>query len=218
MAVRLPEEREGRIMTLGFMKWLSPEMKKMNVSYLATVSVLLLMWGAVFSGIAWGADNATADGFVGVPWGAGRSQVASIMKEKGFALVTNKVKDLYDAEIYRGAFADQPADLYFNYNRRDYFNDGWALLLNFQGQGLDVALSGYYNIMPLFKAKYGPFDTEASGEEVRVSTWKTVPTKKGTGSGVVEIKVQGGRVPDFLNNQKLHGVWIQYRYRSTKDI
>ena len=110
MVVRFPKEREGRMMKLVIMNLLRPEMKKANMSYLATVSVLLLMWGTMFSGIAWGADNATADGFVGVPWGAGRSQVASIMKEKGFTIITNKAKDLYDAEIYRGAFADQPAD------------------------------------------------------------------------------------------------------------
>ena len=205
-------------MKLVIMNLLRPEMKKANMSYLATVSVLLLMWGTMFSGIAWGADNATADGFVGVPWGAGRSQVASIMKEKGFKLITGKVKDLYDAEVYRGTFAEQPADLYFNYNGRDYFNDGWALLLNFQGQGIEVAMSGYGSIMPLFRSKYGACDKETANEFVRLCNWETIPAKKGPGSGVVEIKVQGGRVPDFLYNQKLHGVWIQYRYRSTKDI
>lgn len=193
-------------------------MKEMKAFCLATVPVLLLMWGAVFSGIAWGAEQAAADGFVGVPWGAGRPQVASIMKERGFKLVTGKVKDLYDAEVYRGTFADQPADLYFNYNRRDFFDSGWALLLNYQGQGIEVALSGYNSIMPLFKSKYGACDKEMAGEEVSLCHWDTVPAKKGPGSGVVEIKVQGGRVPDFLYNQKLHGVWIQYRYRSTKDI
>lgn len=204
------------------MKLLSVEvekkMTKMKVFYQVAASVLLLIWGAMFSGITWGAEKATADGFVGVPWGAGRSQVASIMKEKGFTLITNKVKDLYDAELYRGAFADQPANLYFNYNGKEFFDSGWAFLLNFQGQGLDVAMSGYYNIMPLLKTKYGACDKEIAGEQFRACNWNTVPTKKGASSGVVEIKVQGGIVPDYLNNQKIHGVWIQYRYRSMKDI
>jgi len=190
----------------------------MKVFRKITASVLLLIWCAMFSGIAWSTEKATADGFVGVPWGAGRSQVASIMKEKGFTIITSKARALYDAEIYRGTFADQPADLYFHYNARDVFDSGWAFLISVQGQGLDVALSGYYSIMPLLKAKYGPFDKEIAGEQFRVSTWNSVPTKKGAGSGVVEIKVQGGRVPDYLNNQEMHGVWIQYRYRSTDDI
>jgi len=190
----------------------------MKVFRKVTAAVLLLIWCAMFSGIAWSAEKATADGFVGVPWGAGRSQVAEIMKEKGFTIITDKAKDLYDAEIYRGTFADQPAHLYFHYNGRDFFDSGWAILLPFQGQEVNVAMAGYYSIMSLFKAKYGPFDKEIAGEQFRAATWNTVPTKKGAGSGVVEIKVQGGRVPDFLNNQKLYGVWIQYRYRSTDDI
>lgn len=192
--------------------------RKMKVFRKVAASVLVLICCAMFSGIAWSAEKATADGFVGVPWGAGRSQVASIMKEKGFMLITNKVKDLYDAEIYRGSFADQPADLYFHYNGRDFFDSGWAMLLPFQGQGLDVALSGYNSIITLLKTKYGPFDKELIGEQFRLSNWNTVPTKPSAGSGVVEIKVQGGRVPDFLNNQTIHGVWIQYRYQSMKDI
>lgn len=190
----------------------------MKVFYKIMSSVLLLMWYVLFSGIAWSAEKATADGFVGVPWGVGRSQVAKIMKEKGFTIITNKAKDLYDAEIYRGTFADQSADLYFNYNGKDFFDSGWAIMLPFQGQGLDVAMSGYNSIMTLLKAKYGSFDKEIAGEQFRLSTWNTVQTKKITGSGVVEIKLQGGRVPEHLNNQKMHGVWIQYRYRSTDDI
>jgi len=189
----------------------------MKVFRKITASVLLLIWCAMFSGIAWSTEKATADGFVGVPWGAGRSQVASIMKEKGFTIITSKAKALYDAEIYRGTFAGQPADLYFHYNGRDFFDSGWAFLISVRGQGLDVALSGYDSIMPLLEVKYGRFDKEIAGEQFRVSAWNTVPTKKGAGSGVVEIKVQGGRVPDYLNNQGMHGVWIQYRYRSTDD-
>lgn len=205
-------------MNLTLMKWLSIEGEKMKVFCKVTALVVLLIWGAMLSGVAWSAEKATADGFVGVPWGVGRSQVASIMKEKGFKLITNKVKDLYDAETYRGTFADQPADLSFHYNGRDFFDSGWAILLPFQGQGLDVAMIGYNSIVTLLKVKYGPFDKEIAGEQFRVSTWNTVPTKKGAGSGVVEIKVQGGRVPDYLNNQKMHGVWVQYRYRSTDGI
>jgi len=190
----------------------------MKVFYRVTAPVFWLIWCVMFSGIAWSAEKATVDGFVGVAWGAGRSQVALIMKEKGFTLITNKVKDLYDAEIYRGTFADQPADLYFHYNGKDYFDSGWAILLPFQGQGVGVAMSGYNSVVTLLKAKYGPCDKELIGDQFRLSNWNTVPTKQGSGSGVVEIKAQGGRVPDYLNNQKLHGVWIQYRYRSTDDI
>jgi len=195
-------------------------MKEMKVCYRVAVTVLLLICSALFSGIALSGEKATADGFVGVPWGAGRPQVASIMKEKGFTIITNKAKDLHDAEIYRGTFADQPADLYFHYNGRDFFDSGWALLHNFRGQGLDVAMAGYYSMMQLFKEKYGASDKEmtAEGNVLRVSTWNTVPTKKGTSSGVVTISVQGGRVPDLYNNQKMHGVWIRYQYRSMKDI
>ncbi|MHB8108621.1 MAG: hypothetical protein ACYDHW_01150 [Syntrophorhabdaceae bacterium] len=141
------------------------------------------------------------------------------MKEKGFTVVTNKAKDLYDADIYRGTFADHPADLYFNYSGKDFFDSGYAFLLSVQGQGLGVAMSGYYSIMPLLKAKYGAFDKEIIGEEFRLCTWNTVPTKKGTGSGVAEIKMQGGRIPDFSGRSgNLHGVWVQYRYRAMKDI
>ncbi|HEX2964160.1 MAG TPA: hypothetical protein VHO84_00145 [Syntrophorhabdaceae bacterium] len=192
-------------------------MKEMNVFNRLTVLVIFLMSCVIFSSAAWCAE--TADGFVSVPWSAGRSQVASIMKEKGFTLVTNKAKDLYDADIYRGTFADHPADLYFNYNGKDFFDSGWAFLLSVQGQGLDVAMSGYYSIMPLLKAKYGAFDKETVGEQFRLSAWNTVPTKKGVNSGVVEIKMQGGRIPDFSGkNSNLYGVWIQYRYRAMKDI
>ena len=192
-------------------------MKKISMFYRMIIAAFMLAGSFSYSGVVWGGE--TADGFVEVPWGAGRSQVALTMKEKGFTLVTNKVKDLYDADIYRGSFAGHPADLYFHYNGRDSLDSGWAFLLSFQGQGLDVAMSGYYNIMPLLRAKYGAFDKELTGEQFRLCNWNTVPTKKGVNPGVVEIKMQGGRIPDFSGrNNNLHGVWVQYRYRSMKDI
>jgi len=191
----------------------------MRKLYRTIIAALLLMWGIIFPGIAWCGEKATADGFVGISWGAGRSQVASAMKEKGFTLITNKAKGLYDADVYRGTFVDHPADLYFHYNGKDFLDNGWVFLLSVQGQGLDVAMSGYYSIMSLLKAKYGAFDKELAGEQFRLCSWNTVPAKKEADSGIVEIKLQGGRVPDFSGrNNNLHGVWIQYRYRSMKDI
>lgn len=192
-------------------------MKKITAFHRMIIVVFMLIGSLICSGVVWGGE--TADGFVEVPWGAGRSQVTLTMKEKGFTLITHKAKDLYDADIYRGSFAGHPADLYFFYNGRDSLDSGWAFLLSVQGQGLDVAMSGYYSIMPLLKAKYGAFDKELTGEQFRLCSWNTVPTKKEVNPGVVEIKMQGGRIPDFSGrNSNLHGVWVQYRYRSTKDI
>ena len=74
------------------------------------------------------------------------------MKEKGFTLITHKANILYDADLYRGIFADYPADLYFNYNGKDVFDSGDAFLLSFEGKNLDAAMSGYYNMVPLLKA------------------------------------------------------------------
>lgn len=189
----------------------------MRTWYWMTSAALVLFWSLLVSDVARAGE--TADGFVGAPWGAGRSQVASTMKEKGFTLITNKAKDLYDADVYRGTFADHPADLYFHYNGRDFLDSGWAFLLSFQGQGLDVAMSGYYSILPLLRAKYGAFDKEITGEQFRLCNWNPVPTKKGAGSAVVEIKMQGGRVPDFSgSNPNQYGVWVQYQYRAMKDL
>ena len=77
-------------------------------------------------------------------------------------MLRTRRKDLYDADIYRGTFADYPADLYFHYSGKDVFDSGWAFLLSVQGNSLDVAMSGYYDIVPLLKAKYGAFDQELS--------------------------------------------------------
>lgn len=193
-------------------------MIKMKVFQRAAVWALFPALVVISSGLAWAGEKQTADGFVGVSWGASRLQVASLMKEKGFTLITNKAKNLYDADIYRGTFADYPADLYFHYNGKDFFDSGWAFLLSVQGSSLDVAMSGYYDIVPLLKAKYGAFDQELAGEEFRLGSWNNIPAK-GTSPGVAEIKVQGGRIPDFSRkNKHLYGVWVQYRYRPMKDI
>jgi len=76
-------------------------------------------------------------------------------------------------------------------------------------------MSGYYSIMPLLRAKYGALDREITGEQFRLCNWSPVPAKKGAGSAAVEIKIQGGRVPDFSgSNPNQHGVWVQYQYRA----
>ena len=193
-------------------------MKIMKVFQCIAVWALLLASVVISSGTVWGGEKPTADGFVGVPWCASRLQAASVMQEKGFTLITHKANRLYDADLYRGTFADYPADLYFNYNGKDVFDSGYAFLLGFEGKNLDAAMSGYYSIVPLLKAKYGAFDKEIAGEEFRVCSWDNIPTK-GASPGMVEIKVQGGRIPDFSGkNKNLYGVWVQYHYRQMKDI
>lgn len=194
------------------------KMKNMRMLARDVLSALLFAMVVLTAGAVWCGERPAVEGFVGVPWGASRLQVAAVMGEKGFTLVTNKAASLYDADLYRGSYADHGANLYFHYGGKDSFYDGEAFLLTVQGYNLDVAMSGYYDIASLLKAKYGPFDQETIGEGWRVCSWDNIPTK-GVSPAKAKIVVQGGRIPDWSGkNEELYGVWVQYRYRQMKDI
>lgn len=193
-------------------------MKNMRMLARNTLSALLFAVVVLTAGVVWCGEKPAVEGFVGVPWGASRLQVASVMREKGFTLITNRVAGFYDADLYRGSFADHGANLYFHYDGKDSFSSGEAFLLTVQGHNFDVAMSGYYDLTSLLKAKYGPFEQESIGEGWRLCRWDNLPTK-GASPAKAEIEVQGGRIPDYSGkNEQLYGVWVQYRYRQMKDI
>lgn len=203
-------------------------MKKMKVHFSSVVFMLLAVSFVMFSGIAKANDVPTVDGFIGVPWGADRLQVAAVMKEKDFTLsmshffkfnLVNSEIDTRDlADVYQGIFAGYPAELYFDY-RTDVFYEGEVFLLSFQGDSLDVARSGYNDIVSLLKAKYGAPDYDAGSQENwNLCRWDNIQTKVGAPARVV-ISVQGGRIPDYhRKNLHLYGVWLKYEYQQMRDI
>ncbi len=160
--------------------------------------------------------RSSADGFVGVPWGSTREQTKSILQKKGYSLITNKAPFWADADLYRGSFADQTADLYFHYGGTDYFSSGQAYLVGFKGQGTDIALVGYYTVVKLIKAKYGDCDREIStySEEHGkgfVCSWENIKTSKPP-YGIVSIGVQAGAIVDPSLGRSTTGVQIRYSY------
>lgn len=186
----------------------------MKISKIISFIVILIFLTISFVQSIWAQQGrATADGFVGVPWGSTREQTKSILQKKGYRLITNKVAFYHDADLYSGSFAGEASDLYFHYRGEDYFYMGSAYLVGYKGQGTDIAKVGYYNVIKVMKAKYGNCDREYSTVrgEVFGCSWGNLSTSKPP-HGIVSIDVQAGAIGD-PSGRASTGVHIQYVYK-----
>jgi hypothetical protein len=192
----------------------------MQKSFGAIIIFCLLM---SFSKASYAAPP-TVDGFVGVPWGASRQQVASVMVEKGYALLQQREDGVLDR--YQGTFADYPAELVFLYTKNVFYY-GSAELLPARDKGMDVAMKYYYEMAQLLTAKYGEpakksygFLPGPGGKETilsRHSSWENIPAAI-TPPGQVTISVLGGDMAGYRVevNYTIGKAWAQLK--NVKDI
>jgi hypothetical protein len=168
------------------------KMKKTGAIYMVFASTLLLAVSVVmFYGIAQ-ANAASLDGFVGVPWGADKQQVAKAMAQRDF----KKVAEGASYITYRGTFADLPADLTFAFKKNGFYT-GEADLLSCRDQEIIFTIAPYKGIKELLIAKYGPPDdstndavTSMWGREGMLSKWSMRTT--GTPPAPAGISLQQG--------------------------
>ena len=92
------------------------KMKKTKAFYQIIVFALIVVSVIMFSGIAKAAAD-TVDGFVGVPWGASKQQVAKEMAQRDFKQVAEGTNYV----VYGGTFADLPADLTFGFGKNGFY-------------------------------------------------------------------------------------------------
>ena len=167
-------------------------MKKTKVFYQNIVFALILVSVVMFSGIAQ-ADAASLDGFVGVPWGASKQQVASAMAKRDF----KQVAEGTDYVVYRGTFADIEADLTFAFGKNG-LNTGEADLLGCRDQDIVFAMTSYPGIKRLLVAKYGQpngFNDSPNpnmGGNAILSSWSM--RTAGTPPAPASIRLWGGPV------------------------
>lgn len=161
--------------------------------------------------------RSNADGFADVPWGSNREQTTSILQKKGFILTTKKAESFFDADLYRGNFAGETADMYFHYGGKDFLEGGNAYLIGYKGQGTDIAKVGYFAVIKLMKAKYGECENEGiigQGEGI-VCSWYNLSANTPS-PGVVTINVTCGPIPDHTSpgfSKGTTGVMINYHYK-----
>ncbi|MFH1615687.1 MAG: hypothetical protein ABIG61_11475 [Planctomycetota bacterium] len=202
-------------------------MKKTRMFYLVAVFALLAVSIVMFSGIA-RAGAATVDGFVGVPWGASKQQVAKAMAQQGFTLV-DEIKGAYgEYGVYRGTFVDQPADLAFQFGKNGLCA-GQADLLGVRDKDLFIAKIVYRDIKRLLVTKYGPPDhaddspVVGSYGEAIISIWQDLRTA-GTPHAPVTIVLDAGfgrriQTLGMPTTRELFriGVLVSYRAEIVKD-
>jgi hypothetical protein len=169
------------------------------------------------------------DGFVGVPWGASRQQVAAAMAEKGFILLEQRADGSIDK--YQGTFAGQPAELEFWYEKNVFYR-GEAAFLHVKDKDFYVVKAYYIELRDLLTAKYGsPREVTSIGSKpISYSIWEHL-SATATPPGRVAIQVREGPAlfgtgPSLGNNlYQAHSVIVVYdigaswaRIKDVKDI
>lgn len=137
------------------------------------------------------------DGFLGVPWGAGREQVAEEMAKNGFIMLEQRDDGYIDT--YKGTFAGHPAELQFRY-WNNVFYSGSANLLDTKNMEVNLLKIYYEDLKKLYSTKYGSLDSEwygttADGRSVITgqASWERLPTTA-IPSAPVKIRVYYGVV------------------------
>lgn len=176
-----------------------------RVSGVAMVVMALFL----FSGIVFGGEPPTVDGFIGVPWGASRQGVQKAMEERGFTLLEQRADGFSDT--YRGTFTGQPAELEFLYEKNVFFR-GEVTFLHISDKGYYVVKDYYNEIKDLLTAKYGlPVERTSIGSQpLSYSTWENLPATTRQ-PGQVRILLREG--PVLLKSSKSqysHSVIVSY--------
>ena len=125
------------------------------------------------------------EGFMGVPWGAGREQVAKAMAEQGFIKLakpdwcaTVPGNALCDPGLvnYDGRFAGERAEIRFLFQNKSLYQ-GWVMFTMSQTTRLADQVNSYTRTKALLAEKYGPPTTETKyirpkgGSESARASW-----------------------------------------------
>lgn len=191
------------------------------------IAVLCLLFGLVTAAPVNAAPPAV-DGFLGVPWGAGRVQVAAAMSKMGFPLLQQR--DDGSVDSYQGTFAGHPAQINFYYVD-NVFYEGWAGFTDSKAtwggfnnpdtrSQLVMLKLEYLELLRVFTAKYGNYDIAGtatnpnnSNEIVYEKTsWEHVPTTATPASNVT-IAVSYGTTGGFgIGYRQPMSIGVSVRY------
>jgi hypothetical protein len=132
-------------------------MKKLRVFYLIVVLTLLAVSVVISSGIT--QAGAVPDGFMGVPWGAGRDQIIKAMSERGYQQLTS---DNPNQLNFKGAFAGVPClHLYFDLSANSFYRGAaYGCARSADHQSTQETLN---RIVNMISEKYGPPQGRHSG-------------------------------------------------------
>jgi len=128
---------------------------------------------ALPSALVFAGEAASVDGFVGVPFGSSRQQVATSMDQRGFKQVDEAtISERTSWVVYRGTFMDLPADLTFKFGEGGFYI-GEADFVYMRDQEILVAMSFYPAFKKKFVLKYGKPDIDdgPAGGGGAISRW-----------------------------------------------
>lgn len=109
------------------------------------------------------------EGFVGVPWGASRSEIAQKMNEMGWMKLTGRNPD---EVIYKGAFDGNPCELRFVMAGNSLV-EGYAMpIARLPVRNVTATKYTYESIVKHLKEKYGPPTDAGEGPYRAVTTWE----------------------------------------------
>lgn len=191
---------------MRFLRWVS-------------ASIIMVLAVAAFTVTVYAAPP--VDGFLGVRWGASRDQVEKAMRERGFTLLVQR-SDV-ERDIYRGMFADYPAELEFQYEKNAFFS-GTAAFLDVKGREPMIREQRYIEMKRLLALKYGPPSIESFGYRgvEYASIWENLST---TGSPPGRVSIQVRWITVLYSTGVSDGVGIEYsvgrewlKLKTAKDI
>jgi len=117
------------------------------------------------------------EGFMGVPWGAGRDQVDKAMAEQGFVKLAKPDwcasvpgNALCDPGLvnYDGRFAGERAEIRFLFQNKALY-EGWVALFASETIYLQDQVNAYTRMKALLTEKYGPPSTD--NKTIRPKGW-----------------------------------------------
>ena len=188
---------------------------------LVTTSIIIVAFAATAFTVTAYAATPSVDGFLGVPWGASRTQVEKVMGERGFTLLVQR-SDV-EVDIYQGTFADYPAELCFDYTKNALYK-GSAAFLDVKGREPLIRQQRYIEMKNLIALKYGPPSQEYVGyKDIEfISNWENLST---TGSPPGRVSIEVRWIAVSYNAGILEGAGVSYsvgrewlKLKSAKDI
>jgi hypothetical protein len=173
------------------------EMMKTKVFYRVIVYASIVVSVLMFFGLAHAGVTARVDGFVGVPFGSSKPQVATAMNRLGYKYEA-EAKGFLDGTsyvVYRGTFIGWKADLTFAFGKHGLY-EGEADILLLRDQDKVFWSSAYPGFKEKLAWKYGPPDqndaeTDAFGRKGVICRWKNLQTE-GSPPARVGIMLWGG--------------------------